>query len=309
MPLWPSRLQVSIYCAKRLALPVRWIALLILLSGGLVACQSEQGPPPTAEPETETVEEPGAGDALETPELEPVPIDEAWLSSLHASSFVVADDGTNSTCARCHAPLNWVPSMDDMPESCTSCKFEVDPAPPFLQEEEWEHIPCKVCHKVKKDEVQEQIAWLEIAQIEEYADVTTTTELCQKCHTEIDLPLHELVVVSEAHADLACTDCHDAHATTATCSTSDCHADLSSIPGHDEDHLMVSCAACHDADGLQVGPDEGQGIWVTFLPESAAAGGEATPHNSHNIQLAAACDRCHYAGNPWDLSESVSSEP
>jgi hypothetical protein len=135
-----------------------------------------------------------------------------------------------------------------------------------IKEEEWEHIPCKVCHQVKKDEVQAEFAWLEIAAIEEYAEVASSTELCLKCHGE-------------------------------------CHEVLASIPGHDEDHQAVSCMACHDADGLPVGPDEQEGIWVTSLEQAGA------PYTSHNVQLEAPCDRCHYPGNPWGLSDSVSTEP
>jgi hypothetical protein len=284
----------------------RWI-LLLLLALGLVACQSDSEP--TAAPEaTSEVQDPETSAAV-TAIPTPISIEEAWQTSLHAQTFVVGEDGSNSSCARCHAPVNWVPTMDDMPESCLACKFEVKPPPPLIPEEEWEHVPCKVCHQVKKDEVQDEYAWLEIAAIEEYADVASTSELCLKCHAGVDLPDHEPIQVSEEHADTTCTECHDAHATTATCSSSDCHEDLEPIPGHDEDHQMVSCVACHDADNLQVGPNEEEGFWVTFMSVSSDGEETITPYTSHNMQVEAPCDRCHFPDNAWGLSEAVSTEP
>ena len=286
-----------------------WITILVLALV-IVACQPEgDSPTPgesTAPPAEETDTEPVSQGAIESDSAQalptPLPPEDGWLTSVHADSFVMTEDGVNSTCARCHSPVNWVPTMDDMPESCYVCKFEIDPPPPVIKEEEWEHVPCKVCHQVKKDEVQAEFAWLEIAAIEEYAEVASSTELCLKCHGEVDIPDHRPIQVSAVHADITCTECHDAHATTATCSNSDCHEVLASIPGHDEDHQAVSCMACHDADELQVGPDEQEGIWVTSLEQAGA------PYTSHNVQLEAPCDRCHYPDNPWGLSDTVSTE-
>ena len=260
---------------------VRLFALL-LMALGMVACQSSKSP--AASP--------------------PPALQEIWQGGPHADTFVLTEDGTNSTCARCHAPVNWYPSADDMPESCSTCKFKVEPPPPLIPEEEWDNIHCQVCHRINKQgEVEAEYIWLEIAQIEEYAEVASTTELCQKCHTEVDLPNHEPVVVDGAHADHACTDCHDAHDASATCTTTECHGDFldasTPIPGHDEDHQEVACVACHDASDMQVGPSEDQGVWMTFLSTSP------DPYTSHNIQLEAFCDRCHFPGNPWDLSEAV----
>lgn len=253
-------------------------------------------------------DESGAETEINQPPPDP---DALWSSSNHANSFVMGDDGTNIKCARCHAPIQWVPTMDDIPESCLTCKFEIEPPPPVVSEAEWEHVPCQVCHKVKKDEVKPEYMWLEIAQIEEYAEVASTTELCMKCHEAVDLPAHEEILFTDVHQDLTCTECHDAHSTTSGCSTPGCHEDALSpaepIPGHDDNHALVSCVACHDAAGLEVGPDDEQGTWTTF----PVAGGAdpLTPIVSHQLQLGVECDRCHYAGNPWGLSDSVSSEP
>jgi hypothetical protein len=201
--------------------------------------------------------------------------------------------------------------MDDIPEACLTCKFEIDPPPPFISAEEWTNIECNVCHKVsKKGEVEAEYAWLLFLQIQEYEQVASSTELCGKCHAEADLglPDHESILVDGAHVDYFCTDCHDAHDTTATCSTVGCHEDVlaasADISGHDEDHASVACVACHDASGLEIGLDEERGIWFTFL----APGTEGGTFTSHNIVLEAPCERCHYPENPWGLIESVSTE-
>jgi hypothetical protein len=225
-----------------------------------------------------------------------------WEASPHANTYVLDDAGMNSTCARCHAPINYVPSMEDMPESCATCKFEVAPPPPKIAETDWKNIQCNICHRVKKGVVEPQYAWLSIPPIDEYEDLTTTTELCIKCHTVVDVAGHTAVDVAGAHAGYTCTQCHDAHSTTASCSTGSCHADAlnpsTPIPGHDENHKAVTCWACHDAGGLAVGPNE-EGNWLTFQTASS------NPFVSHNIVKAALCERCHFLNNPWNLSADV----
>jgi hypothetical protein len=229
----------------------------------------------------------------------------AWQENPHADTYVLTEQGTNSACARCHSPVNWIPSMEDMPESCYSCKFTIEPPPPLIEEQNWEHIQCNVCHKVKKDEVAPEYAWLEIPPIEEYAQVSSSSELCLKCHSGAQLPGHPAVEVAGAHADMLCTDCHDAHTAAASCGPAGCHTALDEqpgpIPGHDSDHQAVSCAACHDAGNLIVQPDE-EGYWVTFLPGEQEA---AIAFTSHNTVLEAPCERCHFRGNPWGLKETL----
>jgi len=253
---------------------------------------------------------PGVGDAEPGPD--PAAIEVAWSSSPHANTFVLDTAGNNNACAQCHAPINWVPSIDDLPESCFTCKFELEEPPPLIPESEWMNVPCNVCHKVdKKDNILPEYAWLEIAPLGEYAEVATTTELCQKCHREIDLPEHELVQVGGAHADYVCTDCHNPHDMKASCGAIDCHEDViepvTPLAGHDEDHQLVSCVACHDADGLEVGFHEDLGLWTTFAPGSFGEGATPVAYTSHNIVLEAPCERCHFAANPWGLSDSISA--
>ena len=204
--------------------------------------------------------------------------------------------------------------MDDIPETCLTCKFEVKNPPPLIAESEWEHISCNVCHEVdKKDNVKPEYAWLEIAQIGEYAEVATPTELCLKCHNEIDLPEHGVAQLGGAHADYECTQCHDAHDTVASCAAVDCHDDVVTpaepIPGHDEDHQSVACVACHDAGEMEVGPVEETGEWMTLIAVSPQGEAAVIPFTSHNTVLEAPCERCHFPGNPWGLTENLSPPP
>jgi hypothetical protein len=75
------------------------------------------------------------------------------------------------------------------------------------------------------------------------------------------------------------------------------------VVGHDEDHQMVSCAACHDGSDMKVGALDGESLWYTFI---FGEDEEMYPFYSHNIVLEVSCERCHYADNPWDLSDNVS---
>lgn len=247
--------------------------------------------------------------AEDTAPASPEMIQEMWSGSTHADTFILDEAGNNNACARCHSPVVWLPSLDDMPETCFACKFEVSDPPPLIAESDWVQIECIVCHEVdKKGNVNPEYAWLEIAQIEEYAEVASPTELCQKCHTESETPGHTFAHLGGAHTGYECTDCHDAHDTIASCSSSGCHEDVvnpeTAIPGHDQDHVQVSCAACHDADTMTIDIEEESGIWTTFAPDPV--GGEALiQYASHNTVLEAPCERCHFANNPWDLTNEI----
>jgi len=195
--------------------------------------------------------------------------------------------------------------MDDMPASCATCKFEVEPPPPTLAEADWESISCNVCHRIKKGVVDPEYAWLSVPPIDEYEDVESTTELCLQCHIEINIFGHETPNLANAHADFTCTQCHDAHSTIASsCASENCHADTlnppsAAIPGHDDDHGAVPCWVCHDAAGLAIGLDD-QGNWITLQDVSLI------PYASHDITRQVLCERCHFLNNPWNLSNDVS---
>ena len=280
----------------------------VFLAVGLTACQPGADTPPDelASPQVPSNEgsPTGAPQVTVSPtEIATDPIQSLWEASPHAHTYVLDEAGMNSTCARCHAPINYVPSMDDMPASCATCKFEVAPPPPTIAEADWENIPCNVCHRVKRGDVDPNFAWLSIPPIDEYEDLATTTELCIKCHTVVDVAGHTGIDVAGSHAGYICTQCHDAHSTTASCATGICHPDVltpsTPTPGHDENHKSVTCWACHDAAGLTIGPDE-QGNWTTFQP------GSSIPVVSHNIVKDVLCERCHFLNNPWNLSADVS---
>ena len=275
---------------------------------GLTACQPGGDTPPEELASQQVPINEGSPDEAPQTADTPTGIDAAsfqsrWEASPHAQTYVLDDLGMNSTCARCHAPVEYIPSMDDMPESCASCKFEVDPPPPLIAETAWGNIPCKVCHHIKRGEVEPAYAWLAVPPIDEYEDLATTTELCIKCHTAVDVTDHTSIDVAGAHVGYTCTQCHDAHSTTASCETGSCHPDVLTrippIPGHADIHNAVTCGACHDAEGLAVGPDE-EGNWITFQPASSI------PIISHNIVKESLCERCHFLNNPWNLSEEVS---
>jgi len=283
----------------------------VILAVGLTACQ----PGKETLPENLLLQEVPTNEGSPTgaPQFSVDPTETApssliqslWEASPHAHTYVLQDQTMNCTCARCHAPIDYVPSMDDMPASCAACKFEVDPPPPMIAETDWGNIPCNVCHRVKKGDVDPEYAWLSIPPIDEYEDLATTTELCIKCHTVVDVADHTGVFIAGSHEDYTCTQCHDAHSTLASCSTGACHAGIltppTPIPGHDEDHKAVTCWACHDAAGMTASPDD-QGNWQTFLP------GSSVPTVSHNIVKDAACERCHFSNNPWNLSTDVSKK-
>ena len=242
-----------------------------------------------------------------------------WETSSHANAFVVDDRGNNNSCAQCHAPINWMPTLDDIPETCLACKFELEPPPPFIPENEWLHIPCLVCHEEdNKGIIQTEITWLEIPALEEYTSVETPTELCLKCHDTYNVAEHGLIIVGGDHKDINCTECHPPHSVAVSCISGDCHPDVytaaDAVPGHDEVHINVSCAACHDSAGWEVGPDEESGNWTTYSPWSHEIKiGEAdsiietgvTPFTSHEIVVEVNCDRCHFSQNQWGLIENV----
>jgi hypothetical protein len=255
--------------------------------------QAENNGSQPAESSGNEAEEPQTNDEIER----------AWQNSAHADTYLVDSNGHNNSCAQCHGPINWMPSMDTIPESCFTCKFELEDPPPYIAEEEWADIPCKVCHELnKKDEVEPDYKWLAIAPIDEYEDVESTTELCQKCHfAEEPREGHLWVSVVGPHEEQTCTNCHNPHDGSASCIN--CHTELdfstARISGHDPDHELIPCVVCHDGSGLAAGINAETNLWE-LLRESSE--GNLAVSNTHNITLEALCDRCHFAGNPWELS-------
>ncbi len=300
----------------------QYLIVLFSLSAmlSLFACVSKPTPSPatpspTAAPPTATTTTslPGARPSpvvqvtapIAAPTTDPQTL---WKTSEHANTFVVDAEGRNNDCARCHAPLSWMPTaIEDIPATCQTCKFNM-PVPKPVAQAEWKNIGCEQCHKTEKGVATKQVAWLNaaVAQFDTNADpyetVTSNAELCEKCHRDA----FQMSMSKTVHAARACTDCHNAHSTTASCTDSKCHADTlkrsTAIAGHDAAHAKVACAACHDAAGLEVGPTDDKSGWAAF--RTVEIGGKKTkaPYVSHNLQRSVDCARCHAKGNPWGLN-------
>jgi len=196
-------------------------------------------------------------------------------------------------------------------------------------------VACDMCHETKGGVVTSDIAfWNEFAR--EYEHVDDDSDLCRNCHEDYD---HSETI----HKEFSCLDCHDSHSTFASCL--DCHTQVvesslqvpaTPIDGHNTgmdslcngsgchsvatqvarmpfsihgaQHSKISCEACHDADGLQVGPLAGEDVWTSWY--SSGSGEEPTlvPFSSHNLQLEVDCLRCHYDDNPWGLGGMGSNQ-
>ena len=62
--------------------------------------------------------------------------------------------------------------------------------------------------------------------------------------------------------------------------------------------------ACHDASGSDVGKIEEGGMFTTILTTPGRGGAPSTISEvvSHSIVWEVACTRCHFDGNPWELT-------
>lgn len=268
------------------------------------------------------------------PEKQPIQdfpeVIEAWEASPHGNTYDFGK-GPNTYCSRCHSPQNWDPSsMPGPPPNCITCKFPQDPeirmAPTmdFVAEEDWVGIDCATCHRVEGDMIETTSnAWLNPIS-EEYIPVSTSNELCLMCHTNstgvsqtggrgVD---HEIVLGGSAHRNWAatiggrrpdhCADCHDPH-TQQPMGCVDCHSDVADVEVHALHLDQVTCVACHDASGAEVGPnpmEETGGAWTT-IETGMSRSGEMTvaPIVSHSVQWLVECDRCHFADNAAGLVE------
>jgi hypothetical protein len=191
-------------------------------------------------------------------------------------------------------------------------------------------INCENCHVVDENGIANaEIAWLNVV-TNEYEEAKTSTDLCEKCHvtssgvgvTAGTGVTHQIVLGGSAHRNWAgawpqeyrpqyCADCHDPHSGAAQLCV-DCHDDVPTlethIKGNNEFMLdKVTCEACHDADGMDVGPhpdEEMEGVFVTLVTSISRATGEPVSEYvySHSIQWQVSCDRCHFEENPWGLN-------
>ncbi|MCA9957677.1 MAG: hypothetical protein KC443_01500 [Anaerolineales bacterium] len=223
---------------------------LLLLAITLIGCQPDvETAVSAAEPTAAAAPEPTAAVQAE--------YWTAWESSPHADTYAL-EKGPNTYCARCHSPQNWdIAAKIDPPPNCVSCKFATEPEPRIAQsntlvaEEEWQDIGCAICHHVQDGIADSAIAWLDIT-TNYYETVASSTELCEKCHTDTETLRHSRDISGGAHADFTCTDCHDAHTTAASCTTGGCHTDFTTrypviIPEHEDQVDAEECTQCHSS--------------------------------------------------------------
>jgi hypothetical protein len=317
-----------------------FILLLALVMSGCGGAATPTAPPPTPEPVIEYVQvtvvvPPTEVPPPPTPEPTALPDQSvqiaAWEGSPHGNTWGEGK-GPNTWCSRCHSPQNWDPaSYIGPPPSCFSCKFPTDPemriaeGNPFVPEDEWVGIPCETCHRMENGVATQGIAWLNPISME-YVDVNTSNELCEKCHVTTvgtgnpvrSAVSHEIVLGGPAHLNYAgfideetpptyCTDCHDPH-TQQPKQCQDCHEIDPTTHAKGRYSLMadtVTCMACHDSSGAEVGPNPDEaagGTWTTTLTEVGRSGPTTSAIVSHSIQYEVACNRCHFDANPWELT-------
>jgi hypothetical protein len=143
---------------------------------------------------------------------------------------------------------------------------------------------------------------------------------CTDCHSAITNTTTASINHPSAKSDDECRSCHpkawDNHDREIKLGGNDdcmtCHVDLigetkqtRASLAHSLIHLSVSCVACHDASGLEVGPMEGQDLWTTFRTTELLGHSQTEPYKSHNLQKEVDCGRCHFSDNPWNIPESV----
>ncbi len=237
--------------------------------------------------------------------------------------------GPNTWCSRCHSPQNWDPAaFRGPPPSCFTCKFPTDDemriaeGNPFVPEEEWVGIQCDTCHRSEEGVVLEGNAWLNPISME-YQEVKTPTELCEKCHVTTtgnsfgSAVEHKITLGGSAHLNYGgflgdvspptyCSDCHDPH-TGVPKECEDCHEidTAAHAKGKYAAMEILTCMACHDAEGYDVGPhpdEEMGGIWVPQETTQGRGGPSTDAVISHSIVYEVACDRCHFEENPWALT-------
>jgi hypothetical protein len=314
---------------------------VLLLALALSGCGAEETP--TAPPPTPVIEYVQVTVVVPPTEVPPPPTPEptalpdqsaqiaAWEGSPHGNTWGEGK-GPNTWCSRCHSPQNWDPeSFIGPPPTCFTCKFPQDPelriaeGNPFVPEDEWVGITCETCHRMENGVATEGIAWLNPISME-YVEVNTPNELCEKCHVTTvgtgnpvrSAVSHEIVLGGPAHLNYAgfideetpptyCTDCHDPHSQQPK-QCEDCHEIDPTTHAMGRYSLMeekLTCMACHDASGAEVGPNPDEaagGTWTTLLTEVGRGGPTTSAIISHSIQYEVACDRCHYDANPWGLN-------
>ncbi len=227
-----------------------------------------------------------------------------WMQSAHADTY---DDGmgANATCARCKSPRNWNENAPAAAQAldCSACKRIPGAPRPDLEsgvpvaQADWMNIGCEVCHQPAGNSYYTALSYWDNT-TQTYAPIHDSTELCAKCHEgQHGFEVIEEQTVSPAHQGWACTRCHGAHGTPASCR--DCHNPASGRGASEHvRHKFVNCTACHDAGGLSVGLEldpvsrhaaRHEGTYITLRFAHTL-----TAWPSHNLQLSVDCRRCHH---------------
>jgi len=300
------------------------ISLLLIFSLIITACGNVEN-----EVVNDVVE-----DVVEEPTAVPIPIPDQ--SAYYAVPHNVYDSGKgpNDWCGRCHDPQNWNPEATlGRPPNCVSCKFEgrdwtVGDGNVHIEPADFIGIPCETCHEVDANgTASAEYAWLNPISME-YVDVKTPTELCEMCHYTLDDGHSSIRGTDHSYADSGsahlifggftdevappqyCSDCHNPHDNHAIPSCEDCH-DVRTLDTHilgkNAFHGKVTCMACHDSNGYDVGPtvdeEKKEGLWVTQLSTTSRGSTTTSDVISHSISWAVTCDKCHIEDSPYGLTE------
>jgi len=240
---------------------------------------------------------------------------EDWEISPHANTYAL-EKGPNTYCARCHSPKNWDPEAKiDPPPNCVSCKFpfeteaRIAQSNPLVPQDEWMDIGCEICHQVKNGVASAELYWLDI-KTGYHETVQTSTELCEKCHTDTETIRHKRDVDGGAHTDFLCTNCHDPHTTVVDYGAEQCHSDVEALrvlPSqyHADMHADINdqnlCLQCHP-EGKKLHKMETTYNWVddclnchTVMHEEEFADAAAIEHSK--IHNSVNCVACHDASN------------
>ncbi len=136
---------------------------------------------------------------------------------------------------------------------------------------------CEDCH---------QVSMISRSRAVPEHQAVTGSDDCDECHAGA-FSNHSIRIQEEGNDD--CFDCHGY-----------LMGNMTPEPvqiGHSQVHAAVSCVACHDASGMEVGPLESaaadDAIWVTFRTSSGPLGQTIEPYQSHYLRRTVDCTRCH----------------
>ncbi len=278
-----------------------------------------------------------------------------WQRGSHSKVSFTAEFA-QPFCAKCHSPQDWDP--DNNPSEIAGCAEAIVNFQDGLKgvgdtqlsnSLNWNGVECKTCHLFDEngDPIKEIIFWnRETGNAER---VSNNTDLCTKCHTKTnDVDNSVNLGENEFHSSLSCTACHDPHRTTASCTDSGCHADVSKdleiikylavdsdhetesphscgagsqchalatqvveenqLPHIGVQHAFLTCAACHDGAEMEVGPVNENSVWTTFQTVEWNGLTVKRPKFSHVITTKVDCTRCHFEENPWELDADVGND-